>query len=177
MSPSAEQQHIAQVLYIPPNAKRNGTDSNADNASSEEAKSEEPVEPIAINLNEVVQQEASKAYWTEFAEQLENKNFDRLFELLEEIKSRLKSLTPSRTDRHTQLDRDIDIEHLKDMVAHNALGGEDFGRLFETTWKHIRDLHVRFLTLYVPFMSIFFGKPEGVDALEDRSTHAVGPRH
>jgi len=74
---------------------------------------------------------AKKAFWDIFTEEIERNDYSRLFIILDEIKTRLKALTPNRQDIHTDIDQNIDIDLYKQMISNGAFETEDFMKLIE----------------------------------------------
>tara|TARA_B110000971_G_scaffold146833_1_gene149974 strand:+ start:41 stop:1084 length:1044 start_codon:yes stop_codon:yes gene_type:complete len=74
---------------------------------------------------------AKKAYWDIFTEDLERDDYSRLFIILNEIRTRLKALTPNRHDIHIEIDESIDVELYKQMITNRVFEPSDFMKLVE----------------------------------------------
>lgn len=74
---------------------------------------------------------AQKAYWDIFTHDLENDDYSRLYIILSEIRTRLKALTPTRTDIHLEIDETIDVDLYKQMITNGAFEPTDFMKLVD----------------------------------------------
>ena len=73
------------------------------------------------NLQEQVETTYKKAYWDRLKEDINNKNYDSLLLILEEIRARIALMTPKRIDVHQRIAEFIDIELIKQMLEHDAM--------------------------------------------------------
>lgn len=94
--------------------------------------------PSQINLDQIVREvmesdEGKEAmtrdYWKQFSDQLCEKNFSRLYELLEEIVTRFCAIIPNRTDIHNQIRENIDVEFIKQQIDHSVFEPSQFKNL------------------------------------------------
>lgn len=104
----------------------------------EEAVSELHNPPQNINLDQVVRdvmesEEGKKAmsrdYWKEFGDQIDNGDFSRLYQLLEETTKRLCDIIPNRSDIHTEIKENIDINFIRQKIDNNIFEPSDFKSL------------------------------------------------
>jgi len=79
-----------------------------------------------------------KAFWDIFTEEIEKNDYSRLYVILDEIKSRLKTLIPNRHDIHIELDQNIDVELYKQMITNGAFETADFMKLIEYLISQIK---------------------------------------
>lgn len=83
--------------------------------------------PLMINdttidsLKDQVENTYKKAYWDKLEEDLNNKSYDSIILILEEIRSRIALLVPNRIDIHQTLAEYIDVELIKQMLNNNAI--------------------------------------------------------
>ena len=94
------------------NAAISNTMQSAATDSQQQQEQEPPIPAISesegmiqLNLDALILEEASKKYWNEFSEMIEQKDFQRLFELLTELLQRLKKVSPAK--HHTKIDEII----------------------------------------------------------------------
>ena len=59
---------------------------------------------------------AKKAFWDIFTEEIERNDYSRLFIILDEIKMRLKALTPHRHNIHQEINENIDVDLYRQMI-------------------------------------------------------------
>jgi hypothetical protein len=76
--------------------------------------------PVQLNY-QALKETFHKAFWDSFRDQVKNKNFDKIVELLDEFKVIVVSCYPSRTDKHLELDQHLDSDLIKQMIKNNAI--------------------------------------------------------
>eukprot|EP00493_Phyllostaurus_siculus_P022445 UN22777 len=91
---------------------------------------------VKINLDKIIMEESCQNYWNQFEKQLETGDFARLYELLSEMKKRLKALLPERA--HAKLNEEIDVQFIRTMIERSQFDGEMFYSLFLGLWGQIR---------------------------------------
>lgn len=108
---------------------------------SEEVEGEEGEEegqPQMINLDSIIEEvkaseEGKEAmardYWNEFAKQIAENNFDRLYELLQEVNNRLCAIVPNRVDIHEQIRSALDVPFIKRQITAGVFDGDQFHTL------------------------------------------------
>jgi len=90
------------------------------------------VPPIAdVQSAQEVMKIAQKAYMDVLKEQLnsEPKNYTMFFKCFDEIKMKLKGLTPNRPDLHKIMDEVIDVEFVGQMISNNAYSLDEYHKL------------------------------------------------
>jgi len=90
------------------------------------------VPPLAdIESAQGVMRIAQKAYMDVLIEQLstEPRNYTMFYKCVDEIRERLKQLTPSRQDIQTELNDCVDTSFIKQMIDNNAYTLEEFHKL------------------------------------------------
>lgn len=93
-----------------------------------------------VDLEKLMEQNASELYWKQFGEEIERKEFHRVVLLLGEIRRRLGQLTPSNEQAQETVKMSIDVDFIKELIAHGAFDGPHFLRMFENIWVCIRNL-------------------------------------
>ena len=78
-----------------------------------------------------------RAFWDAFVARLEAKHTDQLTLMLDELKHKLKELTPSRSDLHTSIDAAVDTSLVVQMVRHGCLDAPEFLRITDFVVEHI----------------------------------------
>lgn len=73
------------------------------------------------SLKDQITKTYKKAYWDKLEQDLNDKNYDSILLILEEIRARIALLTPSRIDIHQTLAEYIDIELIKQMLNNDAM--------------------------------------------------------
>lgn len=76
-------------------------------------------------------EDASKLYWTEFSKQLEENNYERLYDLITEVRDRFCMFVPNRHDLHTKIRENIDKDFIKRKIENAVFVGKDFVELVE----------------------------------------------
>jgi hypothetical protein len=95
--------------------------------------------PRVIDLSEIAKEEGSKKYWEDFAAEIAVGKFHRLFELLSELRSRLKVASPDKDAEY--LDDLIDVAFLKQSIEHGTLDAVGFYGIFDALWTQMNRLH------------------------------------
>lgn len=96
--------------------------------------------PVAIDLDQIVEEIGSRRYWDEFAEELRHQppTYNRVNTLLVEIRDRLKQLIPNRSDLHGDIDRAIDVDFIRQRIAFGSFDGAEFLSVFEVIWTQLK---------------------------------------
>ena len=81
------------------------------------------------NLKSQIEVTYKKAYWDKLIEDLNNKSYNSIISILEEVRERIALLTPNRVDMHKLLEEYIDTELIKQMLENNAVDDNYFYRL------------------------------------------------
>lgn len=106
--------------------------------SAEEETNTTTLQPQIINLNSIIKEvkaseEGKEAmtrdYWNEFAKQIAENNFDRLYELLQEVNNRLCAIVPNRVDIHEQIGSALDVPFIKRQITADIFDGDQFHSL------------------------------------------------
>lgn len=97
--------------------------------------------PVVINLDELMQEASSQAYWDEFAKELRATppTYDRIGTLLSEIRERIKNLIPNRPDMQAEIERGLDIDFIRQMIHFDSFNAESFLGVFNTIWLHLKN--------------------------------------
>lgn len=94
--------------------------------------------PTRLNVDQIVRdvmesEEGKEAmardYWKQFGEEIAENNFDKLYELLEEVSRRLCSFVPNRVDIHTEIGENIDVPFIKQKIENGVFDGVQFRAL------------------------------------------------
>ena len=73
-----------------------------------------------------------RAFWDAFTAKLRAGDLAPLRAQLDEVVTKLKALTPHRTDLHATLDRAVDVDLVVQMAEHDALDAPTFNTLVDT---------------------------------------------
>ena len=92
-----------------------------------------------LDLDQVVMEEASKRYWNDFAAQILQNDFSRLFELLGELLERIKKISPEK--EHAHLKDLMDVAFIQQTIQNGAIDAKAFYGIFYGIWSHIKSLH------------------------------------
>jgi len=97
--------------------------------------------PITIDIDQLLMEVGSKAFWEEFAEELRQTppKYDRIETLLIEIRDRLKALVPNRPEVQQSIESSLDVAFIAQMIRFNSLDSESFLILFNTIWTHLKN--------------------------------------
>lgn len=85
-----------------------------------------PTHPTAAT--ETIDEVVRRAFWDDFARRLEVHETDQLHALLTELVEAIANLTPRRSDLHSELRAEIDVDLIVQMVRHQCLDGAEFYR-------------------------------------------------
>jgi hypothetical protein len=90
----------------------------------------EQFSPVKVNLNhEELKKTFHNAYWNSFKNEIKNKNFEKVVELLDEFKVMVYSCYPSRTDKHNDIDKHLDSDLIRQMIKNNAMDLNDIRKM------------------------------------------------
>lgn len=78
-------------------------------------------ESTISSLENQVTTSFKKAYWDKLKEDLDNKKYESVLLILEEIRARIALMVPNRVDIHQQMAEYIDIEFIKQMLDNDVL--------------------------------------------------------
>ena len=78
-------------------------------------------------------------YWTEFAEQIDSKKYNLLFDVFKELRDGLKKLSPAKD--HQDLEKLMDDEFIRNSIKNGKVDASEFFRIFEGIWSKIKSLH------------------------------------
>ncbi|ETO14555.1 ATP-dependent DNA helicase RecQ family protein [Reticulomyxa filosa] len=103
-----------------------------------------------INLDTIIQEEGNKKYWKDFEVEIVEGKFHRLFELLNELLTRIKAIAPNSS--HDLLDDIIDVSFIHHTIEHGTLGicvctllfcfyATQFYSIFNAIWDILKSLH------------------------------------
>ena len=108
---------------------------------TEEKESEEKEQSgmIRIDLDAMIREEGSKLYWKQFAAQIEAKQYTVLFEILKELLSRLKRVSPEK--ERAYLDELLDVSFIEHTLKHGVLDARGFYSIFQGLWQQMKSLH------------------------------------
>lgn len=97
--------------------------------------------PITIDLDQLVMEVGSMAFWNQFAEELRQTppKYDRIATLLTEIRNRLVALVPNRPDVQRSIESSFDVEFISQMIQFNSFDAASFQSLFNTIWTHLKN--------------------------------------
>ena len=91
-------------------------------------------------LEKQIKETMETAFWDLIKDDLDSEpqKFDHLMLLIDEIKSKIKNLTPKRTDLHEELDEFIDTEFLKHLFETKGFDPEQFFQLIHFLIKKVK---------------------------------------
>lgn len=92
------------------------------------------------NLKSQIEKTYKKIYWDKLIEDLNNKSFNSIILILDEIRQRIALLTPNRIDMHKLLEEYIDTELIKQMLENNAVDDNYFYRLSYYIVERLKEL-------------------------------------
>jgi len=92
-----------------------------------------------INLDVIMKEEGSKKYWIDFEFEIAARKFHRLFELLNELLSRIKAIAPETS--HRLLDDIMDVSFIQHTIEHGTLDATQFYSVFNAIWEILKSLH------------------------------------
>ena len=117
-----------------PKQNNNNNDNNDESKYMEDYKGKK-----VLNLDKIIAEVSAKKYWDDFAEQIEQKNFKRLFELLGELLERIKKISPKKD--HKSLDDLIDVSFIEQTIANGLLDAKGFYGIFLGIHLQLKSLH------------------------------------
>ena len=65
-----------------------------------------------------------ECWWDGIAADISNNDYGSTLKILDEIRHRLCAITPNRSDMHTKIMENIDVDHMDSMIKHDAISGE-----------------------------------------------------
>lgn len=77
-------------------------------------------------MSEKIRQTFENAFIETIKKAIQNKNVVYIVQLLEEINKRLNNLVPSRKDLHESLEKEVDLELIRQELEHDAFGATEF---------------------------------------------------
>lgn len=82
---------------------------------------------LTVELEKKLRLNLTKAFWKHFQDELAETpvNTSQVILIFKDISKMLKSLTPNNTERHKDIDQNIDIEYLEILIKNNTLKLED----------------------------------------------------
>lgn len=92
------------------------------------------------SLKDQITDTYKKAYWDKLEQDLDNKNYDSIILILEEIRSRIALLVPNRIDIHQTLAEYIDIELIKQMLENDAMDNKFIYGLINYIIENLKQL-------------------------------------
>ena len=93
--------------------------------------------PVILNLEEL-QQQYDNAFWDLFKEEFENQKLDKLYQILEHIKTIYLTLAPSLKDRINDI---LDVQFIKQRIEHNAYNNVELFNLTNNIFDILKSLH------------------------------------
>uniref|UniRef100_A0A6C0E5J1 Uncharacterized protein n=1 Tax=viral metagenome TaxID=1070528 RepID=A0A6C0E5J1_9ZZZZ len=99
----------------------------------------EQFKPIQLNPEDL-RETFHKAFWDSFQDQIKNKNFERVIDLLDEFKTMIYSCYPSRVDKHNEIEKHLDSELIKQMIKNNAIDINDIRKMSFYILNLIKDV-------------------------------------
>jgi hypothetical protein len=96
-------------------------------------------EKLLIDLDQIVAEESSRKYWTDFSHEIEAGKFYRLFEILSEMLDRLKHVSPDADAAY--LDELIDVDFMKQSIEEGMIDAVTFYGIFDALWTQMNRLH------------------------------------
>ena len=97
-------------------------------------------ESAVQQIQQEVTQTYQKAYWDMIKEQLENQDYELLLKLLEEVRNKLVSYVPNRSDLRQQLEDRLDVQFLRQMINHQALEKEEIYCYLQYLTQQVRSM-------------------------------------
>lgn len=97
-------------------------------------------QPATVAVDEGVTDIARRAFWAVFRERLAANDYSQLRVILEEIRDRLKALTPNRVDLHAELNDKIEGDFIIPQIERGAYGPEQFHALSSFIVARLRSL-------------------------------------
>ena len=93
--------------------------------------------PVILNLEEL-QQQYDNAFWDLFKEEFENQKLDKLYQILEHIKTIYLTLAPSLNVRINDI---LDVEFIKQRIENNAYNNVELFNLTNNIFDLLKSLH------------------------------------
>jgi len=90
------------------------------------------------SLEQTIESVVKRAFWDAFVARLDDKHTDQLTLLLDELRHKLKQVTPSRHDIHATIDQAIDTQLIVQMVQHECLDAPHFLRVTTFVVGHLQ---------------------------------------
>jgi len=112
---------------------------NQETTEKEKENEKEKSDNQWINLDVIMQEEGSKKYWIDFEFEIAARKFHRLFELLNELLSRIKAIAPETS--HSLLDDIMDVSFIQHTIEHGTLDATQFYSVFNAIWEILKSLH------------------------------------
>lgn len=139
---SLEQKLAAKGIPINIKTGTNLVKSTNNNNNNRSASDDRFIENVdgkkVLNLDSIVMEEASKKYWNDFGDEIEQQQFCRLFQLLAELLGRLKKISPAK--EHKNLDDLLDVQFLQQTIDSGLIDGQAFFGIFYGIWQQIKSL-------------------------------------
>jgi len=114
------------------NIKNNNNNNNEDNNNDNEDNDENSK---WINIDKIIEEEGCKKYWKDFEKEITENNYNRLFELLNELLLRIKKILSPRY--HSWLNDILNIS----FIQNSTLDANEFFSIFHSIWDIIKSLH------------------------------------
>jgi len=97
---------------------------------------------IAIDqkLYQLVQENVKKAFWNNFYQDIENQNYSQIPNMLKDIRKMLIELIPNRNEIHDRIDKEFDIDLIKQMTENNAINGDEIYKIMVIIVNYIKML-------------------------------------
>lgn len=93
--------------------------------------------PVIINLEEL-QQQYDNAFWDLFKEEFDNQKLDKLYQILEHIKTIYLTLAPSLNIKINDI---LDVEFIKQRIENNAYNNVELFNLTNNIFDLLKSLH------------------------------------
>ena len=99
-----------------------------------------PTITIDQKIYQQVEDNVKKAFWNMFYDNIENKNYIMIPDMLLDVKNMLLKLIPNRSDIHNRFNNEIDIELIKQMVENNAINSDEIYKIMISIIEYIKML-------------------------------------
>lgn len=99
----------------------------------------ESLVPIFIDpsFNDSVRDLVHRAFWDALESDMDQQKYDKLINLMKELKLYLMASAPNRNDIHQEIDTVIDIKLWEQMLTHNAHNIKDITNLFDYVYDKL----------------------------------------
>ena len=97
-------------------------------------------ESAIAGIKNQVESTFKKAYWDKLVEDLDNKKYDSILLILEEVRARIALLVPNRIDIHQDLAEYIDVDWIKQMLDHDVLDNTFIYKLFHYIIDKLKEM-------------------------------------